>query len=63
MVIFWDSLHMVGILFSMKHLLNIASINLWGLELIFFSCATITSSLPEAFLSLVMPLLLWTLLR
>ena len=47
---------MVWILFSMKHLLNIASSHLLALGPIFFSCSTKTSSLPEAFLSLVMPL-------
>ena len=39
MTIFWDSLHMAGILFSMKHLLSISSIHL---EPILFSCATKT---------------------
>ena len=48
---------MVGILFSMKHVLSIASSNLVALGPIFFSCSTNTYSLPAALLSLVMPLL------
>ena len=36
MAIFWDCLHMVGILFSMKHLLSFASSHLWDLGPILF---------------------------
>ena len=45
-----QSLHMVGILFSMKHLLSIASSHLWALGPGLFSCSTKTSSLPAALL-------------
>ena len=31
MTIFWDGLHIVGILFPMKHLLGITSSHLWAL--------------------------------
>ena len=51
MAIFWDRLHMVWILFSIKHLLGIASSHLWALGPILFSCSTKTSSLPADLLS------------
>ena len=37
--IFWDCLHMLRILFTMKHLLSIASNHLLDLGPIFFSCS------------------------
>ena len=60
MAVFWDCLHVVGILFSMTHLLRIASNYLFALGPI-FSCSTKTSSIPAAFLSFVMHLLSCTL--
>ena len=41
---------MVGFLFSLKHLLSIASSHLWTFGLTFFSCSTKTLSLPAALL-------------
>ena len=57
MSILWDCLLMVRILFHMKYLSSIARSHLLALGSKFYSCSTKTSSLPAAFLSLVMLLL------
>ena len=52
MVIIFDRLHILGILFSMKHVLSIVCNHLCALGLRFFSCSTSISSMPVALLFL-----------
>ena len=59
MAIILDCLHMVGILFSMKHMFSIVSSHLCALGPRCFSCSTSMSSLPAdlLFFSAATPLL------
>ena len=57
MAIIFDCLHILGILFSMKHVLSIVCNHLCALGPRFFSCSTSMSSMPVAllFLSAAIP--------
>ena len=59
MAINFDCLHILGILFSMKHVLSIVCNHLCALGPWFFSCSTSMSSMPAAllFLSAAIPFL------
>ena len=59
MAIIFDCLHILGILFSMKHVLSIVCNHLCALGPRFFSCSTSMSSMPVAllFLSAAIPFL------
>ena len=59
MATIFDCLHILGILFSMKHVLSIVCNNLCALGPRFFSCSTSMSSMPAAllFLSAAIPFL------
>ena len=59
MAIIFDCLHILGILFSMKHVLSIVCNHLCALGPRFFSCSTSKSSMPAAllFLSAAIPFL------
>ena len=59
MVVIFDCLHILGILFSMKHVLSIVCNHLSALGPRFFSCSTSMSSMPAAllFLSAAIPFL------
>ena len=52
MAIIFDCLHILGILFSMKHVLSIVCNHLCALGPRFFSCSTSMSSMPAALLFL-----------
>ena len=57
MAIIFDCLHILGIVFSMKHVLSIVCNHLYALGPRFFSCSTSMSSMPAAllFLSAAIP--------
>ena len=59
MAIIFDCLHILGILFSMKHVLSSVCNHLCALGPRFFSCSTSMSSMPAAllFLSAAIPFL------
>ena len=59
MAIIFDCIHILGILFSMKHVLSIVCNHLCALGHRFFSCSTSMSSIPAAllFLSAAIPFL------
>ena len=59
MAIIFDCLHIMGILFSMKHVLSIVCNHLCALGPRFFCCSTSMSSMPAAllFLKAVIPFL------
>ena len=59
MAIIFDCLHILGTLFSMKHMLSIVCNHLCALGPRFFSCSTNMSSMPAAllFLSAAIPFL------
>ena len=50
MAIIFDCLHILGILFSMKHVLSIVCNHLCALGPRFFSCSTSMTSMPAALL-------------
>ena len=52
MAIIFHCLHILGILFSMKHMLSIVCNHLYALGPRFFSCSTRMSSMPAALLFL-----------
>ena len=52
MAIIFDCLHILGILFSMKHVLSIVCNHLCALGPSFFSCSTSMSSIPAALMFL-----------
>ena len=59
MAVICDCLHILVILFSMKHVLSIVCNQLCALGPMFFSCSTSMSSMPAAllFLSVAIPFL------
>ena len=65
MAIIFDCLHILGILFSMEHVLNIVYNHLCALGPRFFSCSTRMLSMPAAllFLSAAIPFLCSSLLN